>query len=60
MSRRPGRERSKLELLRQSRTATIRSLDRITKTHAEEMKGRQEKIARLAEEIEQLEKVESR
>lgn len=56
MSQRAGRERSKLELLRQSRTATVRSLDRITRMHVEDMTTRQEKIARLNEEIEQLEK----
>lgn len=56
MSQRAGRERSRLELLRQSRTATERSLDRLARMHVEDMANRQEKIARLNEEIEQLEK----
>ncbi len=51
-----GRQRTKLELLRQSRTATERSLDRLTKVHLEEMTKRKLKIARLTAEIEELEK----
>ena len=56
MHPRAGRERSKLELLRQSRTATVRSLDRITRMHVEEMTKRHVKIATLTAEIETLEK----
>ena len=51
-----GRQRTKLEILRQSRTATQRSLDRLTRVHVEEMTARQLKIAKLTQEIETLEK----
>jgi hypothetical protein len=50
-----ARVRTKLELLRQSRTATERSLDRLTRVHVEEMTARQLKIARLTAEIAELE-----
>jgi hypothetical protein len=59
MHQRAGRTRTKLELLRQSRTATIRSLDRITRMHVEEMTKRQVKIASLTAEIQTLEKAET-
>lgn len=59
MEKQSGRPRKRLELLRQSRTATVRSLDRITRTHVEEMVARQHKIARLTAEIAQLEKAET-
>lgn len=53
-----GRKRSRLELLRQSRTATVRSLERLTRVHVDEMTARQQKIAKLTAEIEALEKAE--
>jgi hypothetical protein len=59
MEKKPGRPRKRLELLRQSRTATLRSLDRLTRTHVEEIIARQNKIGRLTEEIRQLEETET-
>lgn len=60
MARPGGFTRSPIEKARQSRTMMIRSLDYQTRKHVADMTARQEKIARLTEEIEQLEKAEQK
>lgn len=56
MGRRPGFTRTPVETMKQQRTMHLNALDRITKNHVAEMRRREQEIARLTEEIEQLEK----
>lgn len=55
-----GYARPALERARHSRTLMIRSLDYQTRKHVADMTARQEKIARLTAEIEELEKAEGK
>lgn len=54
-----GQKRSRLEIARQCRTSLIRSLDYQARKHVEDITRRNERIADLTAEIENLEKAES-
>jgi hypothetical protein len=60
MARQPGYVKEPLAIAKHKRTMHLNALDRITKNHVAEMRRREHEIARLTEEIETLERQETK
>ena len=60
MTRPAGFKRTPLEIARQTRTMTLRGLDCLDRNYKEARQLREAKLAKLNEEIETLEKAESK